>query len=476
MARPSLSTSEPRVPRSVPRGQRAAPSTPADLDPVEASATPIEQDPFLRDRDELRRRIAEQPMVLDPRVQMRRAADAILSDEAAAMRAERMKREEERRIAGYAKTDAEIASLEAGLESDRAKYDEIGRLRTGLGEDPTMQRGRYDKLDPITGRVVPMSAMEREAASAQDFRGWADQEPGSARQAQYNPQGYAEWQAARDEERQARAAADQQKYGVASGENWRDNITDEQWDARADRAEADRRQSANNIATRAKVQGTQNYQDYEERQAKQEANRIKLQQNPFLTLGDPSLNEWQQFVLARNMLNTPQNVTDPNAVRATHNEQAMRLAERLGFGQGFPEQTPEGKAVADAKAREANPRAAGVRDISEKNYESKEAQIEFDALAKQHDTSYGGFSYDNERALAQRLMGEPYNMPQADAEEYAYRAGEKLRWFWNQGGGKAGTRTDATPPAQRPPFEAGDMPRPGVGPFDRPGAAPRPFG
>lgn len=426
------------------------PLSPADLDPLASAASPITEDPILgRDLDALRMRANQQPMVLSRRVQLRNAADGMLSDELSAMVKDRLRREQAMRDEAQAKADAEIAELESQYEAERASYDPVGRPR--LGAPMPGQNGRFQFRARGDGTEAVVEADPAAAVNA-DFARWADEEPGSDRQRMYNPQGYAEAMTAREQERLARAAAEQEMYGVAEGPNWRENLTDEQLAAREARSEADRRQAENNKATRAKVQGTDSYKKYEAKQAKLEANRVQMQQNPFLTLGDPGLNEWQQFVLARGMLGPQAQVTDPNAVRATHNQQAMRLLERLGLGNFGPQQTPEGQAVADAAARKANPRAAGVRDIAGKNYESEEAQLEIDALAGQHDSGgWNTYSYDDERKLAERLQQPPYNMQPADAEEYAYRAAEKKRWFFLQGGGKAGSRSDATPAAPADP-------------------------
>lgn len=68
-----------------------------------------------------------------------------------------------------------------------------------------------------------------------------------------------------------------------------------------------------------------------------ETNRRRQQQNPFITLGDPNLNEWQQFVLAQGMLSGRGQVTDPNAVQAQSAENALRLMRADGIG-GNPAQ------------------------------------------------------------------------------------------------------------------------------------------
>jgi len=96
------------------------------------------------------------------------------------------------------------------------------------------------------------------------------------------------------------------------------------------------------------------------------------------------------------------------------------------------------KRAEDLMLREKNPPMAGAQDIAGGNASSTEAMKEFARLAESLDTTPGGFSYDNERALAETLRKPPYNMPQAEAEAKAYEYAEKRRWV--TGGGPGGVR------------------------------------
>jgi len=87
----------------------------------------------------------------------------------------------------------------------------------------------------------------------------------------------------------------------------------------------------------------------------------------------------------------------------------------------------------------ANPSAAGARHLSEGQYDTPEAMQELDRLTLQFDTTYGGFSVENERRLAAALQAPPYNIPQAEAERIAYEQAESRRW----GSG--------SPPGEQPP-------------------------
>jgi len=144
-------------------------------------------------------------------------------------------------------------------------------------------------------------------------------------------------------------------------------------------------------------------------------------------------------------------------------------------------------AAANAQARGADPVAAGTGDIAKGQYDTPEAQSELDRLAQSHDTSYGGFSYDNEASLSAALQNPPYNLSPAEADALAYKYGERRRWYWNQGQGARGKSPGKARPATGPatgaaPVEDAESParpipgRPIPPPPRNPLAAPRPFG
>jgi len=138
-------------------------------------------------------------------------------------------------------------------------------------------------------------------------------------------------------------------------------------------------------------------------------------------------------------------------VDANANQQAFELAKQMALGAGFQDpNSPTAKAAAqalEAKRRKENPEAAGVSDLSSGNPTSTEAQAEADRLAKSMDNDLGGFSYESEIALAQRLQQPPYNMRQPEAEAAAHRAAENRRWWWNQGGSPQKPATPGNDPA-----------------------------
>jgi hypothetical protein len=152
--------------------------------------------------------------------------------------------------------------------------------------------------------------------------------------------------------------------------------------------------------------------------------------NALMMLPEGERNQSLQYMLPGGQLAA---TVDANA-----NQQAFELAKQMALGAGFQDpNSPAARAALQAleeKRRRENPEAAGVADLASGNPTSTEAQAEADRLAQSMDNDWGGFSYEAEMALAQRLQKPPYNMKQPEAEAAAHRAAEARRWWWNQGG------------------------------------------
>jgi hypothetical protein len=125
----------------------------------------------------------------------------------------------------------------------------------------------------------------------------------------------------------------------------------------------------------------------------------------------------------------------------------MAQAAMTAFLQNNPGATPEQRAAAEIKLRQADPAAAGSADIAAGKHATPEATDEYERVAEKHGTTWAGFSYDDERRLAATLQKPPYKLSQADAEAKAYEYAERRRWV---SGGVPGGRA-AAPPAGSPP-------------------------
>lgn len=196
--------------------------------------------------------------------------------------------------------------------------------------------GRFRFVHSPTGlRAVDTSPSEAEQRAA--FNRWANAEPGSDRQRQYSPAGAAEWDAkvagniSRWAQEDLAVSADPE---LAAARKAAEKKAFDERIARRDFLENDPRTQA--------IRGKR-----EARDAMLENNRRLVQQNPFLTLGDKGLNEWQQFVLSQAMLGDRSKVTDPNAVKAAHNEQLNAIALQAMRNQGsLPPEMHEAQAAA----------------------------------------------------------------------------------------------------------------------------------
>lgn len=227
-------------------------------------------------------------------------------------------------------------------------YDADGRPHLRAERQVVLRPG--EKIDPITGRATNMSDREREDQARARLRAWVNEEPGSKRQGQYNPAGWDQWYQTIVDRQHQDYLADVEKYGSAEGKGWRDRLTPAQAKARAERDAAESARFRQRVAARELLKSDPRVIA---RQAARQAemdrrarNRQLMTQHPFITLGDPDINDWQRFVLAQGMSPEGARVTDPNAVAATHNEQMTRLAELFarnpaimgGAGGGLDEQ------------------------------------------------------------------------------------------------------------------------------------------
>jgi hypothetical protein len=207
--------------------------------------------------------------------------------------------------------------------------------------------------------------------------------------------------------------------------------------------------------------GTQGLRDKatDRRLAEQKAARDNWRATAMLAGGSQNLNSGNRWIANSLVRMSPEDRAESTRymlpggqlaaqVDAANAEAAAGMAQRAmtAFLANNPGADPEmAKRAAEQALRKQNPAQAGTGDISGNNYSSPEAMKEFERLAQEHDTTYTGFSYDDERKLARTLQNPPYNMPQAEAEAKAYEYAEKRRWA--SGGGPVGSRPAAPPPA-----------------------------
>ena len=379
----------------------------------------------------------------------------------------------------------------------------LGNATAGTGQTDLdyrrrvmQRRGQYVTMPD--GSVIPVGAdpTEQDIQSEREWAEWANETPGTERQALYDPAAYAEWSAARAQELQDRARKDVETYGGSDPSKW----TDEQKARRDARLQAENRSADSDTSRELKIarmaqragitrqearrlldegreavmQGrpgdgpltmaergreSQSLRDMagSRRDAELKARRQNRIEQAMLAGGQPTggpfgtrattsaINQlgpgWREIAILDRLTNGRVGGPTPLAVEGANAAAAAQMAQQamVAFLRNNPGATPEQAAAARQQLRGLNPAAAGGDDIAGGQLETPEAQREFTRLAESHDNTYGGMSYDNEMAMANTLQKPPYNLDQATAEELAYRYAEKRRW---------GTRQRNAPPPE----------------------------
>ena len=98
-------------------------------------------------------------------------------------------------------------------------------------------KGRFYEMPDGARLPVGRDPTAAELRNPREFEGWANETPGTERQARYAPEAYAEWQEARAQEIQNRARQDMETYGGRDPSKW----TDEQKARRDERAASEDR-------------------------------------------------------------------------------------------------------------------------------------------------------------------------------------------------------------------------------------------
>lgn len=416
--------------------------------------------------------------------------------------------------------DAAIRGLREGQRNWRAESDygylqergernplaAPGRRDLDLRQKIMKRRGQfYETADGtiIPGGPDPTAADLRAEAEWED---WTNETPGSERQARYAPQEYAAYQEELGRQLQESVRADRERYGegvddpAARVDLGLPALTDAQITNRATRArnEARLREAQRgkffeerlrhktglpaqgfadpNNPTVEEMQRLAFRQGLDRRAADQERRRNLVAQRGELRgaglspavgdmrnrfddlinrLGQEGMNDWQRAGVIAGIAENAQTANPtPLGVDAMGLQNAMRLMGAQAMG-GLLD--PTRQAAFDLAMRGQAPEMAGQQDVAGGNWQTPEARTHLEGLAERHDTTGGGFSYEDEERLAATLQRPPYSMPQPDAEALAYELAEGRRW---RSGRRPGERGQAAPPpppevtlpdAQQPP-------------------------
>jgi hypothetical protein len=360
------------------------------------------------------------------------------------------------------------------------------------------QRGQFYEMPD--GTRIPVGA-DPTAASMRNLRGfedWANETPGTERQALYNPAGYEQFREGVRNDIRDNARADEAKYGTGSDAQLLDAAEN------GNRMAADQyknRQARRQSETRVRnAQRGRFYEDklmvdagivppkpepganieqleraafrgrYARRQNELAARKQARIDQAMMAGGQPTggpfgtratttaINQlgpgWREIALLDRLTQGRVGGPTPLAVEGANAAAAAQMAQQamVAFLRNNPGATPAQEAAAREQLRGLNPAAAGAQDIAAGELERPEAQTEFSRLAESLDNTYGGMSYDNEMAMAAALQKPPYNLDQGTAEELAYRYSEKRRWSSRQRGAPAPKDPGLPPPGGRMPL------------------------
>lgn len=328
-----------------------------------------------------------------------------------------------------------------------------------------------------------------EVEEEKNWRKWVNENPGSERQAQYNPAGWNEWWAERN---RVNNEADRKKYGPPTGVSTIDpktgewtkplsvgDLTPEQVAARNRRADlqknAAERDKPNRLARLRRRAGLspeqaagKSEQELRELGDDRRASDLEFRtqrrlEGAYLAGGSHNISGQGQGVINRLMSLPPEQrvrallYSGPGGhlaaqVDAQGLQNIMRLLNAEALAGADPFNRMLRQQQQDAQRRKEDPAWAGDKDMAEGRVHTPEAVQEQDRLAEQFDSGgWNTMSWEDEARLADLFM-QKYKIDRATAEELANRAANKRRWTWLQG-------KPAAPGAEPPPGPAaGEMP------------------
>jgi len=353
------------------------------------------------------------------------------------------------------------------------------------------QRGQFFEMPD--GTMIPVG---REPTAA-DFRNerawrqWVSENPGSERQARYDPQGYETYREGVREGIRENAQEEMATYGMgvsdpavreeldiapltpaqATARNRRDRSEDRVREAQRGRFYAQRLQNDTGMpagtdiaameAERFRQRDAARKDDLAQRRAARRSQGMLLAPggrgvvNAINELPD----EWRHIAILDRLTNGRVGGPTPLGVEAVGAQNALRFINNEAMGGNDPLRRQMMTDQMDMQRRQNSPAIAGQKDIADGNAQTPEAVQHLKDLAERHDTTTGGFSYEDEMNLANTLQDPPYNMSQADAEAKAYELAESRRWF---SGDKPASQQGVAPPPAAAPAPQAKPPAPDV--------------
>jgi hypothetical protein len=328
-----------------------------------------------------------------------------------------------------------------------------------------------------------------------EFDGWANQNPGTERQAIYAPEDYEKFREGVRNDIRDNARQDMATYGTGSDDQLKDAIergnrtAGEQYKKRQERKASEERvrnaqrgrfyeerlradaglapQSLGPNPTIDQLERAAYTQRYTKRQRELEARKQNRIDQAMMAGGQPTggpfgtratttaINQlgdgWREIALLDRLTNGRVGGPTPLGVDAMGAQNALRFLNNEAIAGMDPLRRAQAQAQLDMQRRQNMPDLAGQQDVAMGNMQTPEAVSHLDDLADRHDTTYLGFSYENEAALAETLQRPPYSMTKPEAEAAAYRLAQARRWT-------SGRAPGADASDDPPPPESGAMP------------------
>lgn len=330
------------------------------------------------------------------------------------------------------------------------------------------RRGQTFYTSDGTAIPVGREPTPQEVEAERKWYEWANQTPGSERQALYDPQAYeahregvregirnrAQWEELtfgtgpdrkatplQQQNRQARRAAEERVRTAQRGRFYEQKLQNETGmpaGTPIEVMEAERfrqRDAARSADLASRRDNLRNQRLLMAPGAKGVANAINM-----LPPG------WREVAILDRLTEGRVGGPTPLGVEALGAQNALRFMNNEAMAGMDPLRRQAAQDQMDMQRRQQVPELAGQQDIAAGNSQTPEARDHLEGLAERHDTTAGGFSYQDEARLAETLQRPPYNMPQAEAEALAYDLAQERRWI-------SGAR-----PEERSPPPAGQSP------------------
>jgi hypothetical protein len=317
------------------------------------------------------------------------------------------------------------------------------------------QRGQFFEMPD--GTLIPVGAEPTAAdiRNEREWQEWVGQNPGSERQARYDPQGYEQYREGVREDIRNRAKWEEMTFGAGpdravsplqrQNREARRASEERVRDAQRGRFYQDRLLVDQGVAvsppgpdaTVDELERAAFRDRYARRQADLQGRKQALirtrqaQTNPLEYMNRDDISDWNRFAAAQSVLGGRVRGATPNDVAAARNEQLTALGLRVAQGQGF-QQSPPGQAeLIEQKINQGKPVQVRAQDAVAAGRLNDPAILQYaDDLVHTNYSSRPGMLgvsthfTDNEVRLAAQRLADDTGLPLPEAERVMRRVQE----------------------------------------------------